>query len=555
MTGPAVFFGLVLSLGSGRPVTARATFDPKVAAQGGRVLILDSASAADDSAIRMAEAVVVRRGGLASRAGQAARRHGVPAVALGQGRFDASIPALRLEEPLFGAPGEASGSSYRPFSGTAERIVREGDAVVVDAALGRVSLVPPEEADDRVGAAEAALTFDGLRDEQSLENWLGEASPARAAALLEELVPRAASGAMRPDDLLSVRRKAESSVPASARESLRRVENAAFARAAKSAKRRAEDCGSSDEARVQADAVSAVARILSQPDLGAAAALRACAAAAAKREKSRGAGRSLAEAAAEGGADAPDATALSDGLWRRFVDDNGLSEWLSRTVDDASLGLRRKSERIRERVLAGRLSPVAEASGPVLVVGEDAALKADGPSDAAARLKEVWAASWGPGPLGARLRAGRALAFDGKARVEKLTKSDAAGVLFSRDPGSGRRERVLVEASAAPLEAVLSGDAETSSYALDRATGRAVAPKTGSGADLSPERLERLAKAARALDAWKGAGVEAAFSFSGDKLFIHHARAIEAPKPITPLNDPFAPRVEADQSLNVRGVR
>ena len=53
--------------------------------------------------------------------------------------------------------------------------------------------------------------------------------------------------------------------------------------------------------------------------------------------------------------------------------------------------------------------------------------------------------------------------------------------------------------------------------------------------------------------AWKGAGVEVAFSFSGERLIAHHARALDAPRQVLPLNDPFAPRPDA-QFLNIKPV-
>lgn len=567
---PGAFHGLSLSLGPGRPVCAKVTFDRATAEAGGRILVVDAASDADDRAIRMSEAVIVRRGGLASRAGAAARRQGVPAVSLGQGRWDGRGPALYLDEPSYGSERVASGYSYRPVTGTEERALREGDAVVVDAATGRVLLVPAEQADARVAAAEAARAYDGLRDPQALEHWLADSEDAhRGPALLEELVPRAVAGAMPPDDLTRVRRAAERSVPASAREAMRRAEALAFSRAAREAARRASDCAAdaadasdaaalerlADEARASAAGLTAVAGILSLSDGGASAAARACRDAALKRAKARaGKPSSFAAAAAAAGADGPEGVELPAGSWDRFVESNGLAEWLARTLDDSSLGLRRKSERIRERIVAGRLASVDGVSGPVMIVGEDAALKAEGAADAPRRVKEAWAASWTPGPLGARQRAGRGLAYDGRVRVEKILPADASGIVFSRDPGSGRRERLLVEAAPGPLDGILSGGAETESYALDRATGRELAPRSGGAAPLlPPERLARVARLARALDAWKGSGVEIAFSFSGTRLIAHTARSLEAPRPVLPLNDPFAPRPEAG-FLNIRSV-
>ena len=554
---PGAFSGLTLSLGQGRAVCAKVTFDRKIAEGGGRVLVLDSASAADEPAIRMSEAVVVRRAGLSSRAGAAARRHGVAAVALGQGRWDGRVPALYIDEPSYGNPRVAEGYTYSPVIGSEERALREGDAVIVDPASGRVTLVPPGEADARVAAAEAARAYDGLRDAQALEQWLADAGGAgRGAALLEELVPRAVAGAMPADDLARARRAAERAGPASSREDMRRAEARAFSRAAREAKRRAEDCAlDAGEARAAAEGAAAVGRMLALPDGGAAVAARLCRDAAVKREKARAGKRDdFASAAADGGAERPEGVDLPGGAWKRFVDDNDLQEWLSRTLDDSSLGLRRKSERIRDRIAAGRLGPVEAAKGGVLIIGEDAALKADGPADAALRVKEAWAASWAPGPLGARQREGRGMAYDGRVRVEKIVPAEVSGLAFSRDPGSGRRERVLVEAAPGSIDKILSGDAETASYSLDRRTGRELSPRSGPAAQaLSAERLARIAKLARALDGWKGAGVEVAFSFAGGRLIAHHARAIDAPRAILPVNDPFAPRPEA-QFLNVRPV-
>ncbi len=564
------FRGTALSLGSGLPVCARVTFDRRAAESGGRILVLDVAEAGDEQAIRLSEAVIARRGGLSSRAGTAARRHGVPALALGQGRWDGAAPALYLDEPEFGAERGAAGFTYVPVTGSRERALREGDAAVVDAATGSVWLVPAEEADARVGAAEAARAYDGLRDAQALENWLASGADAgRGAALLEELVPRVLSGRMSAADLARARRAAERAAPASERERMRRAESRAFRRALLSARGRAEDCREAarhagdaaalerlaDESAASAEGVAGAARLLSLSDGGASASLLACRDAARRAAKSR-AGRpvGLAEAAAASGADRPEGEELSAGAWARFVESNGLAEWLARTVDDASLGLRRKSERVRERVLAGRLEPVAAASGRVLIVGEDASLIADGPADAALRVREAWAASWAPGPLGARLRAGRPLAYEGRVRVEKITKAEVSGVAFSRDPGSGRRERIQLEVSPGGFDE--AGAAGAQSYVLDRLSGRELAPRAGGGTDalLSPERLARVARLARALDAWKGAGVEVAFSFVGPRLLVHHARALEAPRPLVPLADPAAPRVEADQILDVRRV-
>jgi hypothetical protein len=244
------------------------------------------------------------------------------------------------------------------------------------------------------------------------------------------------------------------------------------------------------------------------------------------------------------GAQRPAGEDLPEGLWSRFVSENRLGEFLERTAGDASLGLRRKSERVRARILEGRVSAAAPFA-PALVASEDAAVLAADAAAFGAAVKEAWAASWAPGPFGQRLRAGRGASFEGRLRALRVAKADAEGLVFSRDPGSGRRGRILVEAG---------GDR----YELDRRSGRLAEPARlsapGGKPVLSAAQPARQPRHGRELDAWKGAGVEAAFSFAGGRLLLQSARALEPPRPISPLLDPFSPRPTAE-ALNVRPVR
>ena len=540
---PGSWRGLALSLGPGHPVCGRATFDRRKAAAGGLILVVDAAEPGDEDAVRMSEALVARRGGLTSRAALAARRHGVPAVALGAGVWDPAGPTLTLAEPVFGPPAAAGAALVRAATGALERVLREGDAVCVDPASARVVLPAADEADARVAAAEAARAYDGLRDAGALERWLtAEPGPARAAALARELIPRAFEGGVPPADFARLIRACRAAAGSSGREGLSRIERRVFARSIRVLRAELSACPSAaadapaaatldrlvGEAQAAAERASQAGRALGAGDGGAPALARACADSAARRRKSvPSAPPSLDAAARAAGADRPDSVELPADSWSRFASDNGLGDFLTSTRDDASLGLRRKSSRVRERIMGARLDPASEAgraalaaaSGPVLVVGEDATLEA-GPADVLAKVREVWAASWAPGPLGARLRAGRGSDYEGRVRVEKAVAAEVSGVAFSRDPGSGLRGRLIVEAEPA----------------------------------LSPARLKRLRRLVRALDAWRGAGVEVAFSFAGEKLLVHSARALEAPAPPRPVRDPFSPRPQA-QALPVKNAR
>jgi phosphohistidine swiveling domain-containing protein len=575
---PGSFAGLTLSLGPGRPVCARATYDRAKAAAGGRVLVVDGGESGDEDAVRLSEAVLARRGGLTSRVAISARRHGVPAVALGRGEWDGQ-GRLVLREPTFGSDA-AGGGSVRPASGERERVLAEGDAVCVDAAAARLVLPESYEADARVDAADAARAYDGLRDAAALERWL-EADPRedRASALLRELAPRALEGGISAADLARVEKAARAAAGSGA-PTLGRVERRAWDRALRAARAGSADCASAAadapsaevldrltrDASELAERAAAAGKVYGGGDGGLGGLAAACKTAAAKRRRSvPAASPSLDDASTAAGAARAQAVELPATAWPRFVEENGLREYISQTLDDASLGLRRKSERIRERVLASRLTPESEAaravlaaasSCPCLIVGEDATLKADDSAQALAMVKDAWAASWGPGPLGARLRAGRGADYAGRVRVSRVKKADVSGLLFSRDPGSGRR-RILIEAAPGGIDALLAGGAAADRWALDPRSGRTlefVAASPDGKPRLTPAQLARLARLARGLDAWRGAAVEAAFSFEGDDLVVHHARPLEPPRPPQPLNDPFTPR-PSPEALSVKPVR
>lgn len=568
-----------LSLGDGRPVCARVTFDRRKAQAGGRIDVVDDGRAGDEDAIRLSAAVIARRGGFSSRAAISARRHGVSAVALAEAVWESSGPALLLSEPVFGAASREGGLAIRSAEGERKRVVREDDVACVDAASGRVVLPPAGEGEERAAADEAVRAYDGLRDASALERWLEEApSASRASALMRELAPRALDGGISPDDLARLGRGARAAAGAAGQDALARAERRAWSRALASARLELDECVASASdapstdvldrlsrrARELSSRASAAAKIFGGNGLDAPA--RACESAASRRRASVPASApSLEDVAAAAGAARVPSTEISGEAWRLFVSENGLSEFIARTVDDASLGVRRKSERVRARILSARLTPTTEAgrlvaaalvSCPCLIAGDDATAKAADARETLDAVRETWAASWDPGPLGARLRAGQGAAFDGRLRVSAAPKADVSGLLLSRDPGSGRR-RVLVEAAPGSIDRFLDGRKDADRYQLEPISGRALDVLVSSPNGrrlLAAGRLERLARLARALDARQGGGIEAAFSFDGERLIVHHAKPLETPRAIRPLVDSLSSR-PAPETLNVKPVR
>ncbi len=478
----------------------------------------------------------------------------MPAVALPGAYWEDD--QLVVTEPVLG-PEECKGSvCWRPVTGSRPREVREGDALCVDAPGARLTLVPAAEADDRLAAAEAARAFEGLRDAGALERWLAaDPRPARAAFLLEELVPRAVDGAAGPAEFERLRRAAFAAAGDEAPR-LKRAERAAFARARAAAREELAGCAEdaadaasqgvldrlTSRATAQAGRVAATARLLGVADGGRRRRRRQRPRPPAPRKAGR---QDRCCAAPPRRPPAPDLAVHRLGLhrarrrtgWRRgrWSARPATRRWACAASPNAS----------RAKILDAAASPWPRLSRPRWSRAEDAPRPRPTPRPSATRARRS-----GPRPGRRALR--RAPAREAAAPVTRaararlrVEKTDAVGLAFSRDPGTGRRGRILVEAG---------GDR----YVLDRRSGRQAAPARLSAADGKPAldaaRLARVARLARALDAWKGAGVEASFTFTGGKLMLQSARALEAPRPVTPLLDPFSPRPAAE-TLNVRPVR
>ena len=529
--------GMTLSAGPGREVCARATFDAAKAEDGGLVFVADAGGLGDEAAVRASAAVLARSAAPDGALAALARRAGVPALSLGRGVWDASVPDWTLELPAFGPERDLDGLRVRPAGPPVERVLREGDAVCVDADAGRARFPAPERAEAVLAAAEAARAFDGLRDAGALARWLSGAPDAeRAADLMAELAPRALDGELAAADLSRLDRAARAAAGADAPR-VARAESRAWGRALARAAAELDACPASAADAPALDALerlAADARALSSRaasagkvlGLGAGqlpGAAKACLAAVARaRARRPPRGVTLAQAAASAGARVPPASEIGPEAWRAFAAPR-LAAVVSDLVSDASRGLREKSRLIQARVLSEPLPPsstagrliAAAAAPPCELSGADGSARARTPEELPAAAKAAWAASWAPGPLGARLRAGRGADYDGRLRVVREIAADARGLLFTRDPASLRRGRAVVEAG-------------EQRWLIDAATGLPLlAPARPS---LSRERLARLARLARALDAREGAAVEAAFAFSGPDLFVLDAHAL-APSP------------------------
>jgi hypothetical protein len=551
---PALLPGAALSLGTGRPVTARLTYDRGRAREGGAILVLPGFSDSDAAAARLAEALILGSGGAGGRGAAFARSHRIPAVAVESPSWADGV--LEARAPVLGRAQSRGGVSFQVAEKTVLVRLREGDVATVDPVRASVTLSSPEDAESDLAAAEALRAYDGLRDGQALLHWWearAGSDPKAGVALAAGLAARLADGGAREEDFSALRRALAAGLPPELRKRLAREERRVLEESAVQTERSLrEELGSLREAatalaverilaraEVRWDGLQALASALADKGrLRSPAALwqELSRAAAGRRQAlaARPVSDPLAAAAEAAGAQLPPRASFGEAEYRRFMAEDRLAGRIAQIAGDASLDLRRKSARIRALILERRIRPDSELGRDIL--GRLPAAEACSISGAYEQSPSVpraevldgiaaaWAAGFDPGPLGARKRAakgGSSAEPDPAVSVTAAPAAEVSGTVFSRDPASGRRERLLVAA-------LKPGSDAAQETLLDRATGRELRPADpGPGGRLLDAReLAVLARAARSLDDHEGRGVELEFSKASGKLYLLGSRLI-----------------------------
>ena len=555
------------------------TLDRAKARSGGSIFAAGRTTPEDDEALRMSEAVLVGSGGLLSHAALSARRHSIPALTLPQGRWD------------------KEGLSVQAAEKTVPRVVREGEVLTIDPIAGRIILYPPELQEFELGLAQAMRAYGGLKDAQALIQWFEAGgdenkAPVLGSRLIEEMAQLLVSAAAKPEDVEKVRRAVLGRLTAADREQLRAKENLIFERQLKTALSRLgrikEDlarAGSFQAAeRLQFEAQEDAERLKALSSvLGVSSGLKSAqdayfsvkrrAAARAKALRGRDAG-SLMDAVSAAGAFIPKSARLSGDFYRRFLTENNLAPVLEEISLNASLSLATKSRRIRDLIEAARLAPDSALGRDILrlmppgdvfiLKGEQAARRYAPRSGILAAVKGLWGQSWNPQALGERKRSGSSL-VDPILTIESAQAAEVSGVIFSRDPVSGRGDRLIVgsvlglseESSSLPLadQHVLDSRSgreilpaliadKREKIELDARQGMrrvVVAPGLSLRRCLSPRRLEQLARLARALDNHSGYGVEIGFALGKSGLAVLWTRPMKEAK-TSSLTPPSHPR-------------
>ncbi len=145
---------------------------------------------------------------------------------------------------------------------------------------------------------------------------------------------------------------------------------------------------------------------------------------------------------------------------------------------------------------------------------------AGGVLDAAAA---VWASGFGAGPAAYAARTTGAKAEPPAIIVQRMVPARAAGVAFSADPLTGRRDRCLVSAVAGLGDRLVAGDVEGEDWAL-AADGSVAAPPVAMV--LTEADARAVAALARRAEATLGAPQDIEWAFDGERLLLLQSRPI-----------------------------
>ena len=291
----------------------------------------------------------------------------------------------------------------------------------------------------------------------------------------------------------------------------------------------------------------------------------------------------------------PDGFIVSTEAYWQFVAENGLREDILRALESVDLSrpstLEEASQRIQARFLEAQTPPeIASAivhayatlpgQNPAVAVRSSATaedlpeasfagqqetyLNVSSPDAVLEATKKCWASLWTARAIGYRARQG--ISPDGVALavvVQLLVPAEVAGIMFTADPVTGQRDRVVLNASWGLGEAVVGGVVTPDSLTVDKGSGQVSARQTadkqvmtvcvngGTQEQPVPESLRQvpvlgdeaaaeLARLGVQIERLYQAPMDIEWTLADGRFAIVQARPITALPPAAPLPEPAA---------------
>jgi rifampicin phosphotransferase len=214
------------------------------------------------------------------------------------------------------------------------------------------------------------------------------------------------------------------------------------------------------------------------------------------------------------------------------VDRDAAPDTLHRSLVDASLPaaienvIRSAYEALDAPLVAVRSSGTSEDLAAASFAGQhDTFLNVAGFEAVLTAVRGCWASLWSPRAVEYRRQHGwdnTDLAI--AVVIQAMVPAQWAGVLFTADPVSGQRDRMIIEAVSGLGEGLVSGEQSGQHLALDKTTGRLL-----TGASPLPEQaLADLAQYARQVEAAFGTPQDIEWAYAHGSVSLVQARPMTA---------------------------
>lgn len=176
--------------------------------------------------------------------------------------------------------------------------------------------------------------------------------------------------------------------------------------------------------------------------------------------------------------------------------------------------------------VAVRSSACAEDSETASYAGQqETYLNVMGGDEVCARLVECWASFFSERALFYRTQKGSLADLGMAVVVQKMLAPTKAGVLFTVDPVSRRRDRILIEAVFGLGEQVVSGEVTPDHYIVDRA-GNIKREQIVEKRVLEPEEIRQLITFGRTLEGYFGKPQDIEWGIEQETVYLLQSRPI-----------------------------
>jgi len=139
----------------------------------------------------------------------------------------------------------------------------------------------------------------------------------------------------------------------------------------------------------------------------------------------------------------------------------------------------------------------------------------------------------------------------GAVIVQRLVPADAAGVAFTRDPVTGARDRIVIDAGAGLGDAVVGGRVTPDGFVVMKRSGEVIVRRTaGDRPCLGDEQVQAIAALAERVEDHEGAPVDIEWAWHGDRAYLLQARPVTAIG--TRESAPWTPPSDWTPELNTR---